>query len=673
MNAQPKPPVSAVHPVTDVYHGVSVVDPYRWLEEDRSPETRAWIGEQVRYTRSLIDPLPQKAAFRKRLTALMRVETLTAPESRHGRYFYTRRAADATRFSIYVRDGLKGTERKLVDPAEVSRDPNASVSIRVISNDATLLGYALRVGGADEEVVRFIEVATGKVLPVELPLSRYENIDLTPDNATLYYSDLPSAGPRVFKLAFKTKDAKPEQIFGQDYNAEFAIETALSPDGKHLLMNVSKGASGINGEVVIYDTAQGKPSRLVHSLGAETHGIPVNDGFYLYTDWKAPRRRVLKIDYAHPEQAQWKEVVPESSDTLSWVAPIGGKLILHYLHNATSLLRLTDAAGKDQGSIALPPNGSVTGVTGEWGSTEAFLSYSSFISPPRIERYDLKSKTLSEWDKSPVPFDGAAYETKQVWFASKDGTKIPTFITAKRGTEPGTPRPTLMYAYGGFNVNITPSFSAMYAAWLEAGGVLAIPNLRGGGEFGESWHRDGMLGKKQNVFDDYIGAAEWLIAQKYTDPAHLAISGGSNGGLLVAAALTQRPELYKAVLCGVPLIDMLRYQNFLLGRLWVPEYGSSEVKDQFDYIYRYSPYQAVKAGTKYPAVLLYTGDSDTRVAPLHARKMTALLQASTASGLPVALLYDTEAGHSSGLPVTKLIEDTSDRLAFVAWQLGVHP
>jgi prolyl oligopeptidase len=400
------------------------------------------------------------------------------------------------------------------------------------------------------------------------------------------------------------------------------------------------------------------------------------DHMYLRTNWKAPKWRILEVDLKNPAMIQdkdkWREVVPASDAVLDGLSLVGGKLAVTTTENVVPHTKIFDTNGKLVRELPSPTLGTISGLFGRWSSNEAFYSFTSFHIPLTMYRYDVATAKQTVWFASKVPINSAKYEVKQVWYPSKDGTRIPMFLAHAKGIQLDGSNPVLLTGYGGFNVSETPAFNSFAAAWLANGGVYALPNLRGGGEFGEEWHHAGMKEKKQNVFDDFIAAAEWLIKNKYTSPAKLAIRGSSNGGLLVGAALTQRPDLFAAVICGYPLLDMLRYQNFLVARYWVPEYGSAEDPGQFKYIYAYSPYQHVKAGTKYPSVLFISGDSDTRVAPLHARKMTALMQAATAgSDHPILLHYDTAAGHSGGTPVSKQIENSTDELSYLFWQLGI--
>jgi prolyl oligopeptidase len=410
---------------------------------------------------------------------------------------------------------------------------------------------------------------------------------------------------------------------------------------------------------------------VVNDIPAHFTGEIAGDTMFLKTNWEAPNYRVLAVDLRSPARERWKEIVPTGDAVIRGVSAAGGRLFVNYLENVVSSVRVFDPAGKSLGAIEFPTLGSVSGMSGQWAKNEAFFTFASFHVPTTIYRYDVAAGTQTVWWRSSAPIRSDRFEVKQVWYPSKDGTKVPMFLVHQKGIRLDGSRPTLLTGYGGFSLASTPSFSARAALWVESGGVFALPNLRGGGEFGETWHRAGMLANKQNVFDDFIAAAEWLIAGKYTRAEKLCITGGSNGGLLVGAALTQRPELFGAVVCSVPLLDMLRYQRFLVARFWVPEYGSADDPEQFRFLHAYSPYHRVKAGGNYPPVLFITGDSDTRVDPMHARKMCALLQASTGSGRPVMLSYDTKAGHSGGKPISVQIDDLAKELVFLSWQLGV--
>jgi prolyl oligopeptidase len=668
LNAQTYPPPPA-KPVTETVHGVTITDPYRWLEDQTSAETRGWVEAQIKYTRSQLDPIAGRDVLRQRLTELMRTDKVQAPAVRGGRLFFMKRLATATRWSICYRERFDAAERVLVDPETAAGDAMSSVSIETVSADGKLLAYGVRAGGADEQTIRFLDVDKSKHLPVELPPSRYTSMRIAPARDVVYYTDLPNTGPRVFRRTLKSSDARAEQLFGQEFGDRYSAEIDLTSDGRYLAVNLSEGWT--RAWVHVLDTARDQWAVLGRDLDAVTSARAGDGELFLKTSWNAPKGRVFRVDCEKPQQHFWKLVVPEAKDSLETVTLAGGRLVLGYIRDAWSLVRTLDRDGGRATDVGLQPYGSIDVGAAGWKEKEIYLSYVSFTIPAVVSRLDPATGRLSEWAKETAPFDGSGVEVKQIWYKSKDGTRIPMFVAAKKGLNLDGKTPALLYGYGGFSVSIQPAFSATWAAWIENGGVLAVANLRGGSEFGEAWHKAGMLENKQNVFDDFIAAAEWLISNKYTSPDRLAIQGGSNGGLLVGVAMTQRPELYRAVLCSVPLLDMIRYHKFLLGPLWTPEYGSADDPKQFAYIYKYSPYHHFKKGVKYPGVMFKTGDADTRVAPLHARKMAALMQSDSASGLPVLLHYDISVGHSTGLPVTKEIEDGTDVMAFLMSQTGL--
>ncbi|HEX6736861.1 MAG TPA: prolyl oligopeptidase family serine peptidase [Vicinamibacteria bacterium] len=659
--------------VRETLHGVEVVDPYRWLEDQQSPETRAWIDAQNAHTQALLGHRPDRAALSRRLGELLKVETRGIPSQYGGRYFFTKRAADQDLFVLYVRRGAGGADEVLLDPHRLSADHRTSVNLMEVSEDGTRVVYGVRQGGEDEVTVKLLDVDTRQDVGEALPKARYSGVALSADKSILYYSRLTPQGPRVFRHALGTDPAGDKEIFGGGYGPEKIISAGLSEDRRHLVIVVYHGAAGPKTEVYVQDVAKdGPPAAIVNDVEARFFPDLAGDTLYLHTDWKAPHGRVLAVDLKDPARERWREVVPEGPSILQGLSLSGGLLCLNYLDDVKSKVRVFEPSGKHVRDIEFPTLGTVGGIVGRWDSPEAFFAFSSFHLPTTIYRYDVKAGTRSEWAKLAVPIDPARFELKQVWFASKDGTRVPMFVLHRKGLALDGKNPVLLTGYGGFTASLTPNFSPRAALWAEAGGVYAVANLRGGSEFGEAWHRAGMLENKQNVFDDFIAAGEWLVKNGYTRPERLAISGGSNGGLLVGAVLTQRPDLFGAVVCSYPLLDMVRYHQFLVARYWVPEYGSSEDPQQFKVLHAYSPYHHVTPGGKYPAVLFITGDADTRVAPLHARKMTALLQSATGSGKPVLLHYDTKAGHAGGAPVTKQIEDLTDEMSFLFAQLGVR-
>jgi len=660
------PPTTHADSVTDVIHGVKITDPYRWLEDQNSPRTRAWIEKQNAYARSLLDKIPDREAIRKRLSELMRFDDTHTPVPAGGRTFFLRRAADQDQATLYVHEG--GKDRVLAAPA----DHNTSLELMDVTPDGKLLAYGQRQGGQDEVAVTLLDVDSGKEMGDKLPRGRY-TVALRPDRKGFFYGRHTDTD-RVFYHPIGADPAKDSQIFGEGYGPEYFVGPSVSEDGRYLVISVVHGSAGDDCEIHVQDLAAGGPIRpVIKGIPARFFGQVAGGTLFVQTNWKAPNGRILAIDLKNPAPEHWKDIVPAGPDAIEHFSLAAGKVFVTCVHNVSSLTHIFSPDGKRLGHLPLPaPIGTVDSLSGQWAGKEAFFRFESFHAPPSVWRYDPIAGTIAAWAEPEVPLDARRLELKQVWYASKDGTKVPMFLLYRKGLKLDGSNPVFLTGYGGFTLSMTPAYSAQAVLWAERGGVFAVPSLRGGGEFGEKWHLAGMRANKQNVFDDFIAAAEWLIQSGYTSPARLGIAGGSNGGLLVGAAMTQQPGLFRAVVCTYPLLDMLRYDQFLVAKWWVPEYGSASDPEQFKWLYAYSPYQHVKQGVKYPAVLFVTGDSDTRVAPLHARKMTALVQASSASGLPVLLRYDTHAGHSHGQALTSQIDERADTLAFLWWQLGGH-
>jgi prolyl oligopeptidase len=648
-------------------HGVEIIDPYRWLEEQDSPETRAWIDAQNKYTHSLLDELPSRPLIQKRLSELLRVDSVSPPFEWGGRYFlYKKRAADDLSI-LYVRQGLNGKDEVLIDPHTLSTDHTTDIGLQDASNDGKLIIYSIRRGGQDETELRVMDVDKRKDVD-QLPNALYRGVSMKTDGSGFYYNlQRRDTGIRVFYHAIGTDQLKDVEVFGKGYGPDKWIGASVSEDGKYLLFGVSHGWT--MNEVYVQKLPDGPIQTIVNDIPAHFNGWFAGDKLVMQTDWQAPNQRIMVVDLNDPAREKWREIIPEGRDAIAGFTLAGDKLFVTYLHNVTTQIKIFNLDGKALGEVSLPGLGSA-GLGGRWGSNEAFFSFRSFVTPQTIYRYDVKTGKSELWAQPKVPFKSDDFEVRQVWYSSKDGTKVPMFLVHKKGLQPDGKLPVLLYGYGGFNVSQTPRFSSSAAIWVEQGGVYALANIRGGGEFGEAWHKAGMLDKKQNVFDDFIAAAEWLIKNNYTNPSRLAIQGGSNGGLLVGAAFTQRPDLYQAVLCQFPDLDMVGFYRFKNNNPpALLEYGNASIPEQFKYLYAYSPYQKVKPGEKYPAVLFTTGDQDTRVPPLQARKMTARLQAASTSGKPILLLYDTKAGHAGGRPLSKIIEDVSLELSFLFWQL----
>ena len=667
-----RPPQTRVDSVREVLHGVEVVDPYRWLEDSASAETRAWIAAEDDYTRAVLDALPGREALRRRLEALLRVDSVSLPAARNGRYFVTKRRADQNLAVIALRQGHAGSDETLIDPHPMSADLTTSVTLLEVSHDGRLLLYGRREGGADEVAVCLFDVDRRETVPGGLPRGRYFGLSLQPDKQGLYYSRHTAEGPRVYHHRLGVDDGADRELFGQGYGPDKIISLELSDDGRYLVALVSHGSAGSQTEVYLADLAgDGAFRPVVNDIAASFFPTVAGQDLLLHTNWQAPNWRILRLPLADPARPRWQEIVPEGEAVIQGVSVAGGHVFANYLQDASSRVEVFTIEGLPVRQIAFPTLGTISGITGRWTEEEAFYLYTSFPVPPTIYRYATRDGSQSEWFRQQVPLAGDAV-VKQVWYQSIDGTRVPMFVVHKAGLPLDGARPTLLTGYGGFSASMTPTFSAGAALWVERGGVYAVPNLRGGGEFGETWHRAGMLEQKQHVFDDFLAAAEYLIAEGYTQPAKLAIRGGSNGGLLVGAALTQRPDLFRAVVCSYPLLDMLRYDRFLVAQYWVSEYGSATNPEQFPYLGAYSPYQHVEPGAQYPAVLMISGDLDTRVDPLHARKMTARLQAS-GSSRPVLLLYHTKSGHVGGLPLRQVIDDATDEYSFLYRQLDELP
>ncbi len=663
------PPATRVQAVREMIHGVEIVDPYRWLEDRKSPETEAWIEAQSEYTHSLLNSLPGRQALRQRLTDLLAIDSWSLPIERNETYFFLKRKAAQELPILYTRRGLHGEDEVLVDPHPLSRDHSISVSLANVSEDGALLAYGLRHGGEDEIALHLMDVRTRKDLPDTFPKARYFGISLKPDKSGLFYSRQNPEGSRVYYHALGSDRASDVEVFGNGFGPDKIIVSSVSEGGHYLVVHVFHGSAAEKTEVYFQDLERGGGIvPIVNDLPARFIGEVGGDRLFLHTDWEAPNGRLLAVDLRHPDRSLWKELVPETDAVIDGFSLAGGKLFVNTLKNVQSSLKVFDPDGRLVRELPLPSTGSVSGVEGRWSGRHAFYAFTSFAKPRTIHHCEVSEGSQEVWANPKPSAHGEDFEIRQVWVTSSDGTKFPMFLMHSRHFKPDGSSPALLTGYGGFDASETPAYSARAVLWVERGGVYALANLRGGGEFGESWHRAGMREKKQNVFDDFIAAAEWLVGNHYTQPARLAIFGRSNGGLLVGAAITQRPDLFGAAICGYPLLDMIRYQKFLVARFWVSEYGTSDDPDQFKYLLAYSPYQHVNPGVEYPAVLFFTGDGDTRVDPLHARKMCARLQAA-GSKRPVILHYDTRAGHTSAEPLSQQVEDLTDELSFLFWQL----
>ncbi len=666
------PPPTRIDNQIDTLHGVAIPDPYRWLEDQKSPETRAWIDAQNAYTHSLLDSVPGRDKLKARLTELFKMDQSWIRTFAGNTYLLSKRKANDAFSSIYMCTGLDGEDQLLIDPLTLSKDSSVTPVISALSDDGLLLAYELRHGGEDETVVKFKDLTTKTDLADSLPRAVYFGVEIAGDKKGVYYAVGAKEGPRVRYHAFGTDPATDALIFGEQFDAVWEMSMSLSHSSRYLVLAFYKGSSGDETEVYVKDlSANGSFVTVVKGVVARFEPIPTDNQLFIMTNWNAPNSRVMVADLANPAFENWKELLPTSELVLQGVKPAGGMLFVKYLDSVKTRVKVYKPDGTFVRDLAFPTLGTTGSTIGRWDSDQLFVTFGSFTYPWTQFRYDLKTWESTILERVNVPLDPDKFVVKQIWYSSKDGTRVPMFVVHAKDSKLDGNRPIYMTGYGGFNASMPPMFSQWAIVWMEHGGVYVMVNLRGGGEFGEPWHTAGMLDKKQNVFDDLYGAAEWLIDSGYTKPSRIAIEGGSNGGLLVGAALTQRPDLFGAVVCTYPLLDMIRYHKFLVAKYWVPEYGSADDPTQFEYLRKYSPYHNVKKGTKYPAVLFETGDADTRVDPLHARKMTALVQASTGSDKPVMLLYDTKAGHSGGRSYDKIITDLVDQFSFLFWQLGM--
>jgi prolyl oligopeptidase len=667
--------------------GVTVRDPYRWLEDGASQEVQGWVAAQDKLARGYLAKLPGRDALAKRLGALSYIESVSAPRKRGGRAFYSRKPADKEKRTVYWRQGDAGDERALLDAGALSADGSASLGVWEPSYDGKSVAYVVHPNNADAGTIRVRDVATGKDSAVDvIDGAKYADPQWTPKGDGFYYVALP-ADPKIppselpgyseVKLhKLGTPPASDEVVFPKIGNPETELEAHLSRDGRWLIVSVIRGASII--ELHYRDVRRPKSPwvALVKGHDGSMAAVAWKDQLYLRTTDGAPRGRVFKVDPAKPARDQWKEIVPEDKEAvLEDARVIGGHLALSYVRSARSeiAVRALDGSRTKSADIHLPGIGSSFGLFGEPDDDTAYYYFTSFTVPGEIHQVSVQSGQDKLWYALKAPVDPSPYEVEQVLYPSKDGTKVSMFVVRKKGAPKDGSTPFMLTGYGGFNISETPYFDQSSFVWLEAGGGFAVTNLRGGGEYGEAWHEGGMLAKKQNVFDDFIAAGEYLIKSGLTRPERLAIEGGSNGGLLVGAALTQRPELFRVAICAVPVLDMIRYPLFGDGKTWVAEYGSPTDETLFKALIAYSPYHRVKPGTAYPAVLMASADADDRVAPLHAWKMTAALQAATSSGRPVLMRVEKHSGHGGADQVRSRVERGADVIAFALHEMGREP
>jgi prolyl oligopeptidase len=670
----------------DDYFGTPVADPYRWLEDDNSEETKAWVAAQNKVSFGYLEGIPARKPIRDRITQLFNFEKYTAPFKRGSRYFYSHNSGLQNQFVLRVTEDPKAPGRVLLDPNTLSKDGTVALNGLSITEDGRFMAYALSAAGSDWLTWHVMDVTTGKDLPDEIRWSKASGASWRKDGSGFYYSryEAPKAGDaltgvnnghKVYFHKLGTPQAEDVLVFHRPDQPEWYLGASVTDDGRWLVISAGKGTNPESSLFLQDLTKAGSPVEPFLDKMDASYGVIDNDGdlFYVVTNQGAPRNRLVAIRKGQADPKQWKELIPEAkgSDVLEGVSLVGGRFVATWMRDAHSEVEFFDLSGQKTGTLALPALGTVGGFGGRREDAETFYTFGSFTYPGTIFRLDLKTGKSEVFREPKVAFDPGAFEVRQVFYASKDGTKVPMFIIHKKGIKLDGQNPTLLYGYGGFNVSLTPGFSVSRMVWLEMGGVYAMPNLRGGGEYGLAWYDAGRKERKQNVFDDFIAAAQWLIDHKYTSTPKLAINGGSNGGLLVGACLTQRPDLFGAAVPEVGVMDMLRFHKFTLGWGWKSDYGSSETKEGFQVLMKYSPLHTIKPGTRYPATLVTTGDHDDRVVPAHSHKFTATLQAAQAGPAPILTRIETSAGHGAGKPTAKVIEERADVLAFLVKNLGL--
>jgi prolyl oligopeptidase len=667
----------------DDYHGTKVADPYRWLEDTDSAETHAWVEAENKLTFGYLEQIPYRQAIHERLTKLWNYERFTTPSQHGGRYFFQHNTGLQQQNVLLVAESLNAEPRVLFDPNTLSPDGTVALAGTAISDDGKLMAYGIATSGSDWNEWHVRDVDTGKDLPDDLKWVKFSGASWTKDGKGFYYSRYAEPTGATLrdtnyfqKLYFHrlgTAQSEDKLIYERPDVKEMMFGGGVSDDGRYLIITVVKDTSSKNSLYYKDLTQPDSPVvKLIDTFEAQYSFID-NDGpvFWFQTDLDAPRGRVIAIDTRHPERANWKTLIAQGPDKLEFANTISNSFFLGYLKDARTEVRVHDLTGAFLRNVDLPGIGTAAGFGGKRSDKETFYAFTSFITPATVYRYDPQAGKSSVYRQPKVDFDPARYETKQIFYNSKDGTRVPMFLTYKKGIKLDGQNPTLLYAYGGFDINLTPFFSVPNLVWLEMGGIYAQPNLRGGGEYGEEWHQAGMKLKKQNVFDDFIAAAEWLIANKYTSTPKLAIRGGSNGGLLVGACVTQRPDLFGATLPEVGVMDMLRFHKFTIGWAWTSDYGSSDNADEFKALYAYSPLHNLKPGTKYPPTLIATSDHDDRVVPGHSFKFAATMQADQAGPAPILIRIEVKAGHGAGKSIQKLIDETADTWAFLAHNLNM--
>lgn len=678
-------PITKKVKVIDEIHGLKVTDPYRWLEED-GKEIQKWVKSQNAFTHSFLNYIPQRKLIKKRLEELFRIDTIGIPVPRGNRYFLQERKKSEDLGVLYVQEGLRGSPRVLIDPNKLTKNKTTILKRWVPSKDGKLLAYSLSEAANDQSSIRILDVDTGKNLRDIIPGEIYPHVSAWETNNegfwyTRRYHKAPKNEKKLHEKLYFHKlgdDYRNDQlIFGEELAKEDHPWVSISEDGRYLLVTAFINSIGDRKtDLYLFDRKdpKGRFIPIVKGKDALFYGAIHRDSIFIMTNNNAPSWKVVKVRITEVENGveNWGIVIKESENIIEGFKLMKDKLFIEALENVHHTLKVYDLNGKFISDINLPDLGSIDSMIGEREGDEMFFGFSSFTIPRVIYRYDLRTNKYSEIKRIDVYFQSDLFKVKQVWYKSKDDTKVPMFLVFKRGLELNGNNPTIIYGYGGFNKSVTPKFNVSIIPFLESGGIYAVANIRGGGEFGEKWHRNGIRDKKQKSFDDFISAAEWLINNRHTSSERLASFGWSNGGLLTAAALTQRPELFKVVIIGAPVSDMIRYHKFFGGRNWIPDYGSAEDPKQFKYLIKYSPYHNIKGNTSYPSVLIVTADKDDRVHPMHAYKMAARLQEVNVSENPIILRVETKSGHGGASSVTRSIEQFTNIWSFVFWQLGVN-
>jgi prolyl oligopeptidase len=678
---QPDYPPTHRDNVVETIHGVQVHDPYRWLENADDPGLAAWVEQQNALTRDHLDRFAgERQQLRRELEGLYEASVMSSPRRFGERYFYRKRDPGQNQSVLYVREGnLNAPARVLIDANKLSEDGTVSLDWWHPSPDGRLVVYGTSAGGNEDTTLYLRDVTTGKDTGLVIPHARHSSVAWDPDGKGFHYTRHPAPGSvppgdemyyrRLYYHKLGTDWREDPLVVGEDQPKTASIDCDNSSDYSHQLLYIT--TDWARNDLYIREPGADEFTPVVVGLDAQFFGDVAGAKLFVRTNHRAPSYRIFEADVSNPTRQSWKDVVPERTGVIDEFRIVGGRLVVSLLEDVHSRLFVYELDGTLDREIELPALGTVRDLAGRPEHAQLFFRFSSFAYPAVTYQCDLDSGAMHELDRMEIALSPDEFVTKQVWFRSKDGTRVPMFVIHQRGLKLDGSNPAVLNAYGGFNISIRPEFRPGIIPWLERGGVFAIANLRGGGEFGRPWHLAGRKQKKQNVFDDMIAAAEKLISDGYTRPERLGTTGGSNGGLLMGAMITQRPDLFKAVVCGVPLLDMVRYHHSTIARLWIPEYGSAENPDEFRYLYAYSPYHHVQEGSPYPAVLFRTGEFDTRVDPMHARKMTALLQDSTGSDAPILLWVERKTGHGGGRPVSKRVAAELDQWTFFGWQLGM--